>query len=121
MIDIPDRVERLIARLRGALPLSAAVGPQLANVVREKSLDAVVPRECQITQVDYAGDEGGIMCRLDFGGAGGLGTFFVSITQLVFDRRASLAREIAAYQKHRIKRIRRLAEPGHPLQVHHVQ
>ena len=33
--------------------------------------------------------------------------FFVSITHLTFDRRLPLAREIAAYQKHRIKRIRR--------------
>jgi hypothetical protein len=32
--------------------------------------------------------------------------FLVSITQLGFDRRLSVAREIAAYQKHRIKRIR---------------
>jgi hypothetical protein len=31
----------------------------------------------------------------------------VSITQLAFDRRLPVAREIAAYQKHRIKRIRR--------------
>ena len=33
--------------------------------------------------------------------------FFVSITHLTFDRRLPLAREIAAYQKHRIKRLRR--------------
>jgi hypothetical protein len=31
----------------------------------------------------------------------------VSITHLTFDRRLPVAREIAAYQKHRIKRIRR--------------
>ena len=30
-----------------------------------------------------------------------------SITHLTFDRRLPLAREIAAYQKHRVKRIRR--------------
>jgi len=33
--------------------------------------------------------------------------FLVSITHLAFDRRLPVAREIAAYQKHRIKRIRR--------------
>ena len=31
----------------------------------------------------------------------------MSITHLTFDRRLPLAREIAAYQKHRVKRIRR--------------
>jgi hypothetical protein len=33
--------------------------------------------------------------------------FLVSITHLFFDRRLPIARDIAAYQKHRIKRIRR--------------
>jgi hypothetical protein len=33
---------------------------------------------------------------------------FVSITQLRFASTAPLAREIAAYQKHRMKRLRRL-------------
>ncbi len=39
--------------------------------------------------------------------ADGEKVFFVSITHLTFDRRLPLAREIAVYQKHRIKRIRR--------------
>jgi hypothetical protein len=32
--------------------------------------------------------------------------FFTSITHLDFDRRSPLAREIAAYQKHRVKKLR---------------
>ena len=55
----------------------------------------------------YVGDEGGIVCRLDFGHEDTEKVFFASITHLTFDRRMPLAREIAAYQKHRIKRIRR--------------
>ena len=39
----------------------------------------------------------------------------MSITNLIFDRRLPLAREIAAYQKHRIKRLRR-GNPGLPSQ-----
>ena len=31
----------------------------------------------------------------------------MSITHLLFDRRLPLAREIASYQKHRVKRLRR--------------
>ena len=58
-------------------------------------------------RVEYAGDEGGIVCQLDFGGEDGREVFFTSITHLSFDRRLPLAREIAAYQKHRMKRIRR--------------
>ena len=63
------------------------------------------------------GDEGGIVCRLDFGQDDGEKVFFVSITHLTFDRRLPLAREIAAYQKHRVKRIRRSSSepPSGPL------
>ena len=54
------------------------------------------------------GDEGGIVCKLDLGREDGAKAFFVSITHLVFDPRTPLAREIAAYQKHRLKRLRRV-------------
>ena len=43
--------------------------------------------------------------------------FFVSITHLTFDRRLPLAREIAAYQKHRVKRLRRSGPAGGPRAV----
>ena len=54
------------------------------------------------------------MCKLDFGQEDTDQAFFVSITHLTFDRRLPLAREIAAYQKHRVKRIRR-SSSGSPL------
>lgn len=63
--------------------------------------------DCQITKITYAGDEGGIMCQLSFGEDGSSEAIIVSITYLVFDRRRPLAREITAYQKHRLKRMRR--------------
>ena len=42
----------------------------------------------------------------------------VSITYLTFDRRLPLAREIAAYQKHRVKRLRR-GSPTPPSGAYH--
>jgi hypothetical protein len=55
----------------------------------------------------YLGDEGGILCHLAFDADIGPRAFIVSITHLLFDRRNPLAREIASYQKHRFKRLRR--------------
>ena len=52
------------------------------------------------------GDEGGILCKLDLD----LNTkeeAFVSIKPLRFDVRLPLARAIAAYQKHCVKRLQR--------------
>ena len=47
-----------------------------------------------------------VACRLDFAGEA-QNAAFVSITHLRFDARLPLAREIIAYQKHRVKRLQR--------------
>jgi hypothetical protein len=65
MIDDRKRVELLLPRLRASLPLSASVSPELGAQIRHTSPSVELQR-CRITRVDYAGDEGGIMCQLDF-------------------------------------------------------
>jgi hypothetical protein len=105
MIDHPDQVERLMQNLNAALPMSARVTPELQATLRKQN-GIEVPASCIVTWVSYAGDEGGIMCRLDTG-ADTPNAVFTSITHLRFDPRLSLAREIVAYQKHRAKRLRR--------------
>jgi hypothetical protein len=112
VIDIPAQVEPLITKLKAALPLSTTVSAPMLAVLHEQSSGIDLPPRCQITGIHYAGDEGGIVCRLDFGNEDAEKVFFASITHLIFDRRLPLAREIAAYQKHRIKPIRRGNVPG---------
>jgi hypothetical protein len=114
VIDNSEQVERLLAKLQAALPLAATVTPKLAVTLREQSPGIDVPRRGSVTWASYSGDEGGIVCKLDLGREEGAKAFFVSITHLVFDSRAPLAREIAAYQKHRIKRLRGLGKPASP-------
>jgi hypothetical protein len=106
MIDNPDRAERLLARLQAALPLPARVTPELAATLQTKNTQTDIPSTCWVTWISYAGDEGGIVCRLDFTREIETATF-ASITHLRFDPRLPLARDIAAYQKHRVKRLRR--------------
>jgi hypothetical protein len=106
MIDNHERTEWLVVKLRESLPLPAKLTPQLAALVRKEKPDISVPQTCPITRVDYAGDEGGIMCRIEIGSEDEPAVFYVSITHLAFDRRLPLAREITTYQKHRTKRIR---------------
>ena len=106
MIDNPDQAERLLARLQEALPLPARVTPELAATLQTKSPPSDMPTTCSITWISYAGDEGGIVCQLDFAQAIEKAAF-VSITHLRFDPRLPLARDIANYQKHRVKRLRR--------------
>lgn len=108
MIDHPDQVDRLLIRLREALPMPARLTPRLLASLREQNPALSPAAACQITRVDYAGDEGGIVCHLAREGDDQSGNLVVtSITHLDFDPRLPLAREIAAYQKHRIKRLKR--------------
>ena len=106
MIDNPDHAERLLAKLQAALPLPARLTPELAATIQTQNPSSDIPPACAITWISYAGDEGGIVCRLDFRPEIE-NAAFVSITHLRSDPRLPLARDIAIYQKHRVKRLRR--------------
>jgi hypothetical protein len=108
MIDNPDQVERLVAKLRESLPLVATVTPEVAAVIRKQSPEADPLRRYSITRVDYAGDEGGIVCNVELGPENDDRALFTSITHLRFGYAGAITRQITAYQKHRVKRLRRL-------------
>jgi hypothetical protein len=107
MIDRPDQVERLMQRLSAALPIPARVTPEVQLALKLER-GAAMPSNCSVTWISYAGDEGGIMCRLEADTAN-TAALVASITHLRFDLRLPLSREITAYQKHRLKRLRRHA------------
>ena len=107
MIDNQDEVERLLRELTKAMPLSALATPALMAKLREQSSTANITLDCKVTKVIYAGDEGGVICHLAFDEEDKEEVFLVSVTHLAFDRRLPVARKIAAYQKHRIKHLRR--------------
>ena len=111
MIDDPIKTAHLLERLREHLPFPTILSPPLMAMLREQSGGLDVPPRGEVTQLHYAGDEGGIVCGLALGIDTGGRTFFTSITHLLFDHRMPLAREIAAYQKHRGKRLRRQGRP----------
>ena len=106
MIDNADQVERLLAKLQAVLPVPARITPELAATLLDGAHAATIKSACAVTWISYAGDEGGIMCRLTFDDESE-NAVFTSITHLRFDPRLPFAREIAAYQKHRVKRLRR--------------
>lgn len=119
VIDNQDQVERLLRRLADVLPLAALATPALvAAYFREQSSAAKITWHCKVTDILYAGDEGGVMCHVIFDQKEKEQVFLVSITHLAFDRRLPIAREIASYQKHRIKRIRRENTTDAPAAYH---
>jgi hypothetical protein len=104
VIDNPVQVQLLLAELQAALPVHARATPELAAMLKTQNISNATSMAA-ITAVSYAGDEGGIMCRLEI--PTNNNNVHVSITHLRFDPRLQLAREIAAYQKHRVKRLKR--------------
>ena len=106
MSDHAGPTERLLARLKAALPIPARLTPELQASIRAENAGTAIPANCDVTWVSYMGDEGGIVCKLDLGPDVEKDAF-TSITHLRFDARLPLAREIAAYQKHRVKRLER--------------
>ncbi len=107
MIDDIEKSVALVERMRAALPIRAFTTMGLWKTLQRGSKRGF-PHECSVTEVRYLGDEGGIACNLDFGFNDTKGVHIVSMTHLRFDRRHPLAREIEAYCKHRIKRLKKL-------------
>ena len=107
MIDNPEKTERLIAKMKANLPLTARLSPGLKTLMRRREPGVALPATCGVIEIFYMGDEGGISCRLDLGKNSSENPFIVSITNLIFDRRCVLLREIDGYQKHRVKKLKK--------------
>jgi len=108
MIDDPRAIESLMERIRAALPMRAHVGRDVLRTLRQEAPGASLSHQCDITEVRYAGDEGGILCTLDFDDHASKEVYIVSITHVTFERRNPLWREVKRYKNRRIKRLRRL-------------
>ena len=106
MLDDPRKTDPLIAMLKGALPIPTNVAPYLARELSKQSPDITIPSRCNVIDVVYSGDVGGILCCLDIGGPDTKSAHIVSITHLTFNRNIPLAREIEAYQRHRNKKLK---------------
>ena len=107
MIDDPNKTDLLMAMLKESLPIQTNISPYLASVLAKQSPDILIPGQCNVIDVLYSGDMGGIICCLDIGGPDTKNAHLVSITHLTFNRCVPLAREIEAYQRHRNKKLRK--------------
>jgi hypothetical protein len=92
MIDDLEEAEAVMERMRAALPMPARVSAHALRALRKHSPKMALSRRRDVTGVHYAGDEGGILCDLDFGVRDSKGVHIVSITHLAFDRASPLSR-----------------------------
>lgn len=95
-------------KMRAMLPIGATFSARVLETLRDESMAPELSPRVAVMAVYYAGDEGGIVCTLETEPLDAKKVRITSITHLIFDRRHPLSREIRAYQKHRIKRLRKL-------------
>ena len=105
MLDRSEKTSNLLDAMMDALPFEVALMPELiANLARQQRPLAVKPIET-VSDVSYAGDEGGIMCHIKPTDADSL--VVVSLTHVRVPRTLPFANAALAYQKHRVKKLRK--------------
>ena len=106
MIDKPEKTSQLLARLMAALPFEVDLTSELlATLKKSPSCDALERRQT-VSNLSYMGDEGGIMCHIHPPNDGN--PIVTSITHIRVPAYLPFAPDVADYQKHRVKKLRKL-------------
>jgi len=109
MLDKPEKTRELIDALRAALPFEVELTPEvIAGLSAQEPPVVVSPRQV-VSQVSYAGDEGGIMCHIVLEESEN--AVVASLTHLRMSRKNPLAAAVFDYQKHRMKKLKKLHRP----------
>jgi len=94
--------------LKAALPFEVDLTPPaIAALTAQQVALAVKPRQI-VSDVSYAGDEGGIICHIL--PEEGRDAIFISLTHVRMHRSLPFASAVIDYQKHRVKKLKKQGE-----------
>jgi hypothetical protein len=110
MIDNAVKASRLLAALKEAVPFQVQLTDRLIKPLRGQHDAVAVQTEHIVSDVSYAGDEGGIVCHMVRSGE--REALVVSLTQIWVPRSMPLSAAIADYQKHRVKKLKKQVGPN---------
>jgi hypothetical protein len=105
MIDNPARTARLVAALKAAAPFEVELVPSLVQYLREQHIAIADKTRHVVSDLSYAGDEGGIVCHI--APADKQEALVVSVTQVRVPRSMPLAAAVADYHNHRVKKLKK--------------
>jgi hypothetical protein len=105
MIDHPEKTARLLAALKAALPFEVELVPSLVNYLRAQRIAEADQTRHIVSEVSYAGDEGGIVCHIV--PQEKREALIISLTQVRVPRSMPLAAAIADYHNHRVKKLKK--------------
>ena len=105
MLDNPKKTEPLLVALKAAVPFEIELMPVLIEHLRAKNIATLNEIRQIVSDISYAGDEGGIVCHIvppDRREA-----LVVSLTHVRMPRTMPLASAVIDYQKHRVKKLKK--------------
>jgi hypothetical protein len=103
MIDKPEKTRRLLATLTAALPFELDLTSEALAALKQDRFSGALQRRQIVSEVSYAGDEGGVMCHVRPENEPGIVT---SIAQGAPD--LPFAAAVVDYQRHRVKKLVKL-------------
>src|SRR3979411_2854996 len=105
MLDNPEKTTRLLTALKAAVPFEVEVLPSVIKYLQSENLTITNPTRRLVSDLSYAGDEGGIVCHIV--PEGKRAALIMSLTHVRVPRRNPLAAATVDYQKHRIKKLKK--------------
>jgi len=106
MLDHPEKTARLLAALKAAAPFDVELTPSLIEYLQAENVAEADRKQHVVSELSYAGDEGGIMCHLSRSDETGR-ALVVSLTHVRVPRTMPLAAAVVDYQKHRVKKLKK--------------
>jgi hypothetical protein len=105
MLDHPEKTPKLLAALKAVVPFEVELTEQLVKQLRAQHHAGADEKHHTVSDLSYAGDEGGIVCHIV--PPEKQGVIVVSLSQVRVPRAMPLAAAVADYQKHRVKKLKK--------------
>jgi len=108
MLDNPKKTAQLMTELKAALPFNVELTPWLIKRLHAQHDEIANATEHVVSDLSYAGDEGGIVCHIARSAAREM--LVVSLTHVLVPRSMPFAAAVGQYQKHRLKKLKEARE-----------
>ncbi len=105
MLDKPAKTYELLATLKAAAPFDVELTPSVITYLRAQQVPVSLQSQQTVTEISYAGDEGGIVCHM--AAEEGREALIVSLTHVRVKRSLPFAAAVFDYQKHRARKLKK--------------
>ena len=105
VLDHPEKTARLLIALKQAAPFEVELMPLVIKQLQADKVAAANQPRHTVSDLSYLGDEGGIMCHIAPPESDS--AIVISLTHVRVPRSMPLATAVFAYQKHRVKKLKK--------------